>query len=179
MYQEGSLRPPTPKEMEDRFVPLEEIHVEWEYDCWDDTHCRYVGVHTDDTPRTFGTVHLERVEPTVGALIEFCKDNGIPYGAVVVPDGYDGELALTWRHMTECPACKGWYAGSAAEHDGDELHRLITRRSRKAQILEELEHRTKDLERELNGVADEMSWHDIHQHEKASAIWELVKELRA
>lgn len=101
MYEEGTLRPPSPREMEAMYVPLEMIHLEWMPSCWEDGA---ICVHTihDGLPlvvgwaRTWGTPSFSTLD-----LIEYHKQHVIPYEAVIVADGYEGELALDWTHLKE------------------------------------------------------------------------------
>jgi hypothetical protein len=128
IIQENQLRPPSPKEMAARHVPLESIRLDWYYDCWDDTHCRHNGMHDEKTPVTVGYVYTTSAGFTTLELIEFHKDHAIPYEAFVVGDGYDGELALSWTHVLKCEGCGQWY-DSTTEHETTDtsLHGYIVR----------------------------------------------------
>ena len=88
MYEEGTLRPPTAADMERQRLPLEVIRVTW--GCGPSFHeCGHEG-----------HVYLDRqVSFEVADLLEMCGTYGIPVRARVVPDDYDGGLALDWSHL--------------------------------------------------------------------------------
>lgn len=128
IIEENQLRPPSPKEMAARYVPLERIKISWTYDCWDDTHCRHNGMHDENTPLTTGLVDSDAAGFTTLELIEFHKDNAIPYEAFVVADGYDGEIALDWTHIVKCEGCGQWYdANEPHETTDTSLHGYLVR----------------------------------------------------
>jgi hypothetical protein len=98
MYEEGTLRPPTPKEMAARYVPLEQIHLDWMPACWEETFCPHE-TH-DGLPLVVGMVRTwHTLDFSTLELIEFHKQHVIPYEARLVGYGYDGELALDWTHV--------------------------------------------------------------------------------
>ena len=101
MYEEGTLRPPSPHEMEAMYVPLEMIHLEWYPSCWlNEAPCEHT-VH-DGLPMVVGYANVwSNVSFSTLELIEYHKQHVIPYEAVLVADGYDGELALDWTHLKE------------------------------------------------------------------------------
>lgn len=98
MYKEGTLRPPTQAELESKYFTLEIILLGWYPECWHDTECRHGGDH-DDVPRTLGSAITYNGSPRISDLVEICQIYGIPTSAAIVPDGYDGELALDWRDL--------------------------------------------------------------------------------
>lgn len=122
IIQENQLRPPSPKEMAARYVPLERLRVSWTYDCWDDTHCRHDGNHNETTPLTTGLVDSMDAGFTTLELIEFHKDYAIPYEAFVVNDGYDGDRALDWKHLRMCEGCNQWFLPDTDHTTTDPIH---------------------------------------------------------
>ena len=107
IIQENQLRPPSPKEMQARHVPLERLRISWEQTCWDwDWHTmtisaedHYKADDTCDCPETCGTADTLDAGFTTLELIEFHKEHVIPYEAYLVNDGYEGEKALDWTHL--------------------------------------------------------------------------------
>jgi len=140
IIQERQLRPPTAKELEARRIELERLTLNWEID-WDKqciTPDKTEG--PCDCPKTEGRVHSYGVfDLSVLELIEFCKDYQIPYEAVLMGEGFDGELVLNWTHLVLCEGCGRWYA-SGEEHDTapNSLHDYIVR-ARQASIERTME----------------------------------------
>lgn len=131
IIQENQLRPPSPKEMAARHVQLERIRFYYEPECWDNTEiplAHYDGKGNCGCSSITGRVDCIDAGFTTLELIEFHKDNGIPYGAFVVADGYDGELALDWTHVILCEGCGQWY-DSTTEHETTDtsLHGYLVR----------------------------------------------------
>lgn len=124
IIEENQLRPPSPKEMEARYVPLERVRLDWLYDCWDDMHCRHNGVHDENTPKTILYATTNSAEFSTLELIEFHKQWAIPYEAFLVNDGYEGEKALDWTHLVHCPVCQQWYEKDT-DHANDTLHTAV------------------------------------------------------
>lgn len=104
-YEFGTLRPPTPIEMERRRVPLETLRVWWVGD--------KTGAATEDD-----------AEPTVAELAEFMKAHTIPYGAQL-RTGVFG-IRLDWTHLELCEVCNMWTEPHGAD---DEFHVLMQRAS--------------------------------------------------
>lgn len=94
MYKEGTLRPPTSRELRQKYVPLERINVEWYPTCWDDSQCSHT-THKG-LPLTIGRADAVNICPSISDLVEMCQQYGIPTSAVIVPNGYEGEIALDW-----------------------------------------------------------------------------------
>jgi hypothetical protein len=112
MYQPGTLRPPTAADMAVKQLPLEQLRI-------DHLRCKYrycnVGTHVD----SYGS-------PTISELISVCQENAIPYEAELVSNGYEGELALDWSHLAECPGCGLWVGyGQMAAHEDTDAHKAI------------------------------------------------------
>lgn len=102
IIEENQLRPPSPKEMEERQVWLEKV----------------VFVTDGPTPRAFA---WPVNEITTLELIEFHKDNAIPYEARLLP-GYDQDLILDWTHLSFCEICKQWFLPDTDHTTTDALH---------------------------------------------------------
>lgn len=129
IIEENMLRPPSPKEMEARRVPLERIRISWEQTCWgwsfQETPVDHYGADGScDCPETSGTVDVIDADFTTLDLIEFHKQWAIPYEAFMVNDGYEGEKALDWTHLVQCKVCQQWY-GKDTDHASDALHTAV------------------------------------------------------
>jgi hypothetical protein len=129
IIEENQLRPPSPKEMQARYVPLERIRIEWQPQCWDwDWFTMTVSVDdhyrggTCDCPETCGTTDTLDTGFTTLELIEFHKDWAIPYEAYLVNDGYEGEKALDWTHLRKCETCNQWFLPDTDHTTTDALH---------------------------------------------------------
>lgn len=121
IIEENMLRPPSPKEMEARYVPLERLRFVYESACWTDPKdlvdhydvrgscsCAETVGHADTLSNDFTTLEL----------IEFHKTYGIPYEAFLVNNGYEGEKALAWTHLKFCEECKRYYDGTQEHETG-------------------------------------------------------------
>ena len=124
IIEENQLRPPSPREMESRRVPLERLRLSWEQTCWgweETPHGHYKADDTCDCPETCGTADTLDAGFSTLELIEFHKQWVIPYEAFLVNDGYAGETALDWTHLKRCPICAAWYLPESG-HIRDAMH---------------------------------------------------------
>lgn len=90
MYTEGTLRPPSPKEMRERYLPLETLDLSW-YD-EDDYRVR-------QGRRKAGEIqaNLDNAEPPLNELSIFMVNNDIPLSArIVYHECGSHQLALDW-----------------------------------------------------------------------------------
>ena len=88
MYEFGTLRPPSPRELVERRVPLEVIDVQWI--CGASFHeCGHAGYATT----------WPRVECSTLELVEFHGRHNIPWGARLKVNDYGEGLALDWSHL--------------------------------------------------------------------------------
>lgn len=123
IIEESQLRPPSPKEMEARHVPLERVRLQWLPKCWEGETLANPEHSTNcECPRTYGYVSSYGTGFTTLELIEFHKQYVIPYEALVVGDGYEGELALDWTHLSFCETCKQWFLPDTDHTTTDTLH---------------------------------------------------------
>lgn len=115
MYEFGTLRPPTDKEMRQRNVPLEHIDVlYWPTD------------ENPDGPRVeaWGSTHSAGF--TTAELIAFHQAHSIPFDALVVGEDYEGLLGLDWTHLDQCHECDGWHpAGEVEAHEASDYHKAV------------------------------------------------------
>lgn len=117
IIEENQLRPPSPREMQARYVSLERIRIEWQPKCWEDLRLPTPACETGDClcPQTHGTADLNDAGFSTLELIEYHKEHAIPYEAYLVNDGYEGEKALDWTHLSFCETCKQWFLEGTAE----------------------------------------------------------------
>lgn len=99
IIQENQLRPPSPIEMKERRTWLERFDMK-----------DVVAVYA------WPVNELSTLE-----LIEFHKDNAIPYEARLLA-GYDQELILDWSHLSFCETCKQWFLPDTDHTTTDVLH---------------------------------------------------------
>jgi hypothetical protein len=135
IIEENQLRPPSPKEMARRRVPLERMSIDYEID-WDRKCASPDKLGACDCPKTEGSAVSN---PTYGVttleLIEFHKDNAVPYEATLESEGDDGELWLDWSHLSYCPVCQGWYReGDDQDHLLEPIHVAVVK-ARMSQFL--------------------------------------------
>lgn len=111
MHESGTLRPPSATERHQRQVFLERLNVEHGILC-PRYGCR-PSYHLDDS-----------LSLSVAELAQFCQENSIPYGALLVTVDYDGGHGLDWSHLTLCE-CREWFAGSLEAHLASDYHGMI------------------------------------------------------
>lgn len=131
IIQENQLRPPSLKEMQERRVPLERIRLEWPGTCYSGEECCPSGRGSARSDHTLTVTTLE--------LIEFHKDWQIPYEALLDQDGYDGEIALDWTHLTRCGTCLQWFLPGTDHTTTDALHLAKVREMAKMLTGEDVE----------------------------------------
>ena len=125
----GQLRPPSPKEMAARRVPLDRIALSWTIST--DDSCPTPDAYPCGCPETEGYVYSNGTATlTTGELIEFHKDYAIPYEAHVVVDEFE-DFILDWSHLTQCQVCGSWYENDG-DHQLDPLHASILKSRAKA-----------------------------------------------
>lgn len=113
-YEFGTLRPPTPVEMQRRRVPLEILRVWWVHS---------YGQSMSDTPYT-GCVEECDAQPFIAELAEFVKEHAIPAGAQIRHHLFG--IELDWSHLTLCEVCKCW---REPHGEYDELHKIMQRQA--------------------------------------------------
>lgn len=123
IIEENQLRPPSPKEMAARHVPLEHVTIQWVPSCWESETLAMPGCIVDcQHPETCGTAEVIDAGFTTLELIEFHKQWAIPYEAFLVNDGYEGEKALDWTHLSFCEICTQWFLPETQHTATDTLH---------------------------------------------------------
>lgn len=91
MYTEGDIRPPSPKEMQEKYLPLEILEFMW----YDDEHFAVVHGY-----RKVGEMNVitDPAEPTMAELVDFVIQNDIPLSAKLVYDECGSHrMALDWK----------------------------------------------------------------------------------
>lgn len=141
MYEPGTLRPPTARELEQRELPLELINIE---------HHMFCFPPADPARRaeeeTYGHIdyqcawwrHLTDVTTvTIAEVVSLCHDYPIPAAASLCTFGYEGELGLIWNHLGECEGCGLWYSqGAQRAHEESAEHvALVADRKRRTEVL--------------------------------------------
>lgn len=121
-YEYGTLRPPTPVEMEARYIPLETIKVKWlDAENWQVRNA-YEGAYEG-----MGEASDDVWEGAVAELAEFMKEHCIPVDAkLVYHECGRHQMALDWTQLELCEVCNQWREPHSAD---DEFHVLMQRAS--------------------------------------------------